>query len=81
MEDVEELREVMETMKQTVPSLISGIVKAVYDAENTEKLAESTANFYKELIKAGVDKEQAFKLTREFMKGRNVSSLVQDIIR
>ncbi|MFO7992091.1 MAG: hypothetical protein R6U61_07365 [Thermoplasmata archaeon] len=80
MEDVEELKEVMETLNETVPSLISGIVEAIYSAENSEELAKNTAKFYKELVDAGMDKEQAFQLTRDFMKGRDVASLVREVV-
>ncbi len=77
MEDIEQLKELMETLNETVPPLISGIVEAVYNAENSKELAKNTANFYKELVEAGMDKDQAFKLTREFMKGRDVTSLIK----
>ncbi len=80
MDDVKELKEVMKTLNETVPSLISGIVEAVYSAESSEKLAQSTAKFYKELVEAGMDKDQAFKLTQDFMKSRDVTSLVREAL-
>lgn len=80
MNDIEELKGVMETLNETVPSLISGIVEAVYNAENTEQLAKNTAQFYKELVDAGMDKDQAYQLTREFMKGRDVTNLVREAL-
>lgn len=79
-EDVEELKEVMETLNETVPSLISGIVEAIYNAEDSEKLAKSTANFYKELVDAGMDEDKAYELTRDFMQSRDVTSLVKEVV-
>lgn len=79
-EDVEELREVMSALNETVPSLISGIVEAIYNTEDSEELAKSTANFYKELVEAGMDEDKAYKLTRDFMKSRDVTSVVQEIL-
>ncbi len=79
-EDVEDLKEVMETLNDTVPSLISGIVEAVYNAENSEQLAKSTANFYKELVDAGMGEDKAYQLTRDFMKSRDVSHLVRETL-
>ncbi|MFW6176097.1 MAG: hypothetical protein ACOC40_00210 [Thermoplasmatota archaeon] len=79
-EDIEQLKELMETLNETVPGLISGIVEAVYNAEDSQKLAKNTANFYKELVEAGMEKEQAYQLTRDFMKGRDVTSLVREAI-
>ncbi|MFW5898471.1 MAG: hypothetical protein ACOCT7_01300 [Candidatus Saliniplasma sp.] len=80
MEDIKELKGVMETLNETVPSLISGIVEAVYNAENSKELAKNTANFYKELVDAGMEKDQAYQLTRDFMKGRDVTSLVREAL-
>ncbi len=80
MEDVEELKEVMETLNETVPELISGIVKAIYNTEDSKNLAKSTANFYKELVDAGMEEDKAYKLTKQFMQSRDVTSVVKDIL-
>ncbi|MFO7792851.1 MAG: hypothetical protein R6W73_07740 [Candidatus Saliniplasma sp.] len=80
MEDIEQLKELMETLNETVPPLISGIVEAVYNAEDSKELAKNTANFYKELVDAGMDKDQAYKLTRDFMKGRDITSLIKEAL-
>ncbi len=80
MDDIKELKGVMETLNETVPSLISGIVEAVYSAEDSEQLAKNTAKFYKELVDAGMDEDKAYQLTRDFMKGRDVTNLVKDVI-
>ena len=80
IDDVEELKEVMETLNETVPELISGIVKAIYNAEDSKNLAKSTANFYKELVDAGMEEDKAYELTRDFMESRDVTSVVKDIL-
>ncbi|MFP3872098.1 MAG: hypothetical protein ACOC55_05055 [Candidatus Natronoplasma sp.] len=80
MDDVEELKGVMQTLNETVPSLISGIVEAIYNTEDSEKLAKSTANFYKELIEAGMDEDKAYQLTRDFMKSRDITSVIQKVL-
>ncbi len=80
MDDIEELKEVMETLNETVPDLISGIVKAIYNTEDSKNLAKSTANFYKELVDAGMDEDKAYKLTRDFMESRDVTSVVKNIL-
>ncbi len=81
IEETEELKEVMETLNETVPSLISGIVEAIYSAADSEKLAKSTANFYKELVDAGMDEEKAYQLTRDFMKSRDITSVIQGVLK
>jgi len=80
LDDVEELKEVMETLNETVPSLISGIVEAIYNSEDSEKLAKSTANFYKELVEAGMDEDKAYELTRDFMKSRDITSVIKEVL-
>lgn len=80
VDDVEELKEVMETLNETVPSLISGIVEAIYNLEDSEKLAKSTANFYKELVDAGMDEDKAYELTKDFMESRDVTAVVQKLL-
>ena len=80
MEDIEQLKELMETLQETIPDLISGIMEAIYNAEDSEKLAKSTTKFYKELVNAGMDKDQAYELTREYLKGRDVGSLIREVL-
>ncbi|MFW5953227.1 MAG: hypothetical protein ACOCSJ_03600 [Candidatus Natronoplasma sp.] len=80
MDDIEELKGVMETLNETVPELISGIVKAIYNTEDSKNLAKSTANFYKELVDAGMEEDKAYKLTQQFMQSRDVTSVVKDIL-
>ncbi len=79
-DDIEELKEVMETLNETVPSLLSGIVEAIYNTEDSEKLAKSTANFYKELVDAGMDEDKAYELTRDFMESRDVTSILKKVL-
>jgi len=79
-EDIEKLKELMETLNDTIPELISGVIEAVYNADNNEDLAKNTTKFYKELINVGMEKEQAYELTREYLKGRDVGSLVREVL-
>lgn len=78
--DVKELKEIMETLNETVPSLIRNIIGSLYDVKGSERLAEETADFYKKLIDAGMDEGQAYELTKDFMKGRDVGSLVKEVV-
>lgn len=52
-EDIEHLKDLMETLNDTIPELISRVMEAVYNAENSENLAKNTTKFYKELTNAG----------------------------
>lgn len=79
-DELNELKEVLGVAKEEVPALISSIMDGIYNAESGEKLAKDTANFYKKLIDAGMEKDQAFELTKEFMKSRDVSSLAKKAV-
>ncbi len=79
-DELSELKEVLGVAKEEIPALISSIMDGIYNAESGEKLAEDTANFYQKLVDAGMEKDQAFELTKEFMKSRDVSSLAKKAV-
>jgi hypothetical protein len=79
-EDVEELKEVMNILKNTVPDMIKGIVDALYSGNNAEEFGKQVANFYKSMIDAGMDKKEAFELTKEFMESRDVVGVLKDVL-
>lgn len=79
-DDIEKLKELMETLNETVPSLVSGIMEAIYSTEDGEKLTENTTKFYKELTNAGMEKERAYELTREYLIGRDLGHLVREVL-
>ena len=78
--DVEELKEVMNTLKDTVPELIKGIVDALYSGQNAEEFGKQVAKFYKSMIDAGMDKKEAFELTKEFMESRDIAGVIKNIL-
>ena len=79
MEDSKELKEVMNTLRDTVPAIIKGIVDALYSGNNAEELGKQVANFYKSMIDAGMDKKEAYELTKEFMESRDITGIVKKI--
>lgn len=78
--ELHELKKILDVAKEEVPELISNVMDGIYNAESGEKLAEDTANFYKRLVDAGMKEDQAFELTREFMRSRDVSALAKQAI-
>ncbi len=78
--DVEELKEMMNTLKDTVPAIIKGIVDALYSGQNAEEFGKQVANFYKSMVDAGMDKKDAYELTKEFMESRDITGVVKKII-
>lgn len=80
MKDMEELKEVMGTLKNDVPELIKGIVDALYSGQNVEEFGKQVAGFYKSMIDAGMDKKEAYELTRKFMESRDITGVLKNIV-
>ena len=79
-DDMREFKEVMNTLKETVPGIIRGIVDAIYSGNSAEEFGKQVANFYKSMIDAGMDKKEAYELTKEFMESRDISGIVKKIL-
>ncbi len=79
-DDIEEFKEVMRTINETVPRLIKSIVEAIYSTQSAEEFGKQVANFYKAMIDAGMDKEQAYQLTKEFMESRDIAGIIKKIL-
>ncbi len=78
--DIEEFKELMNTLKDTVPALIKGIVDAIYSEQSAEDFGKQVANFYKSLIDAGMSNEQAFTLTQKFMESRDIVGILKKVL-
>ncbi len=78
--DIEEMKEIMNTLKETVPELIKGIVDALYSGQNAEEFGKQVAGFYKSMIDAGMDKNEAYELTKKFMESRDITTLLKKVL-
>lgn len=78
--DLDELREVLDTLSRFLPKLLNEIFGALTDAEDAAQLADDIALFYKKLVDAGMEKEQAFELTKKFMTGRDKGAIIMQAI-
>jgi len=79
-DDIEKLKEFMGIINHAVPELISSIIQAVYNTENSDKIARNKTKFYKELTNSGMQKQQAYVLTRDYLRDRDVGSLVREVM-
>lgn len=79
-DDVEELREVLSVVSSEVPKLLKALSESLFGPEQTASYAKAVADFYKSLREAGMEEEQAFELTKEFMDRTNLADLVQDVL-
>lgn len=63
----EQIKEILGTVSEKIPDLLEKLGDVLYSKENAAKYADAIAQFYKSLIEAGMDPEQAFKLTEKYM--------------
>ncbi|EDY35371.1 hypothetical protein ABOONEI_2819 [Aciduliprofundum boonei T469] len=78
--DIEEFKEVMNTLRDFIPAMIREIVEALYSGQSAEEFGKQVANFYKSLVDAGMNNEQAFTLTQKFMESRDVVGILKKIL-
>jgi len=79
LEDVQNLKEVMKVISETVPELLDKITKVLYDAQEGEKMGQAVAAFYSALVKSGMNNEQAYALTKEYMSSMSLGSMISGI--
>lgn len=84
--DVEELKEVLATIRVEVPGLLRSLIGPIkefmeitYNPESAKERARAIATFYKELIEQGIPEDLALRLTREHFI--NPMSIVRTIIK
>ncbi len=83
--DVEELREVFSAinvfLKELSPTL-KELLETIMGVMDGARLGREVGEFYRSLVEAGVDKEQASKLTEEFLRNRMaVTRLVSEFVK
>lgn len=79
MPDPEQLRQIFQVIGESVPELLDKITKILYSAAEGERFGQSVAAFYKSLVAAGMSKDQAFTLTREYMSNVSLGGMLKNI--
>ncbi len=64
---VKDVSEVLDVVSEKVPNLIRGIYEVLFSEEGATSMGKGVSTFYKHLIDAGMDKDDAMKLTRDYM--------------
>jgi len=78
--DAEKLKEILAVVSTEIPKLVEAITKTMYNQENAENMAKSVAQFYKSMKDAGMEEEQAYALTKQFMSSFSVGGLISKAI-
>lgn len=76
MTEAEEVKEILEAISAEIPKLLESISKIMYDAQNAENMGKSVAQFYKQLVEAGMDETKAAELAEKFMTSTSIGGII-----
>lgn len=67
IEDVEELKQVLNVVSTEIPALIKGIIGTVFSEEAGRDMGKAAAAFYKQLKESGMPEDTAVKMTENYI--------------
>lgn len=65
---VKEIGALLEEVTTKIPKLITTVISTLYSPDTGASLGKAVGNMYKELIEAGIPKEDAQEMAKEYMK-------------
>jgi len=79
-EDAEEVGKILKTVSDQVPSLVKGVLGAIFSPEAGKNMGAAAANFYRELKGSGLPDEVAVKMTQDYVKTfTNFGDLIKEV--
>ena len=76
MPDPEKIKEILDVVAEKVPGLLKQLSELLYGPKSAKQYAEAAAIFYKELKSAGMNDQQAFELTRQYMSTLSLGNIM-----
>ncbi len=64
VEGAEGMREMLDVVSERIPNLMRGIQDTVYSPENLKKTSDALVGFFKSLVDAGMDPDEAAEMTK-----------------
>jgi hypothetical protein len=64
-------------ISEKIPSLLKELSGVLYGTSQAKQFGVAIATFYKELKEAGMNEEQAFELTRQYMSTLNLGQMMK----
>ncbi|HAI52092.1 MAG: hypothetical protein WBI99_05955 [Limnochordia bacterium] len=64
---VKEIGEMLDLVAEKLPRLIKELFQTLYSQEGAERMSQAAGTFYKNLIDAGMEKQDALYLTEEYL--------------
>lgn len=74
---VKEIGELLDQVSTKIPKLITSLVSTLYSPESGKSMGQAVGNMYKELIEAGIPKEEALQMAREYIQ--TIKNVTQSI--
>ncbi len=65
--EAREVEAILEVVSKKIPGVFSALRDVVYSQEAAHDLGRSAATFFRELKEGGMNEEQAFELTRDYL--------------
>jgi hypothetical protein len=76
--DVEEVRDILEAVRETVPALISQLVQAIYSPKVAESIAEAVGALYQGLKKKGLPDDLVLEMTQKYMNVLDIKEIMSE---
>ena len=61
------LAEILDTITDKIPQLITGVVNTLYSAEAGKNIGQAVGSLYKELVESGIPEEAALDMAKSYM--------------
>ena len=77
MPNPETIKEILDIVSDKIPGLLKNLSSLLYGPDSAKNYASAAAIFYKELKNAGMNDEQAFELTSQYMSTLNLGNMMK----
>jgi hypothetical protein len=77
--DPEKIKDILDVVSEKIPGLLKELSNILYGSDSAKNYAQAAAIFYKELRAAGMDNQQAFDLTQQYMSTLNLGQVMKGI--
>jgi hypothetical protein len=79
-EGPEEVEKILKIVSDMVPTLVKGVLGAIFSPEAGKNMGAAAANFYKEVKAGGLPEDVAVKMTQDYVKTfTDIGSLIKDL--
>lgn len=76
MPDPEKIKEILDVVAEKIPGLLRELSSLLYSPKSAKQYAEAAATFYKQLKEAGMNDQQAFELTSQYLSTLNIGNMI-----